>query len=581
VSSIPATEVAARPRRRLVVPTAISLARVEGRRLLRHPMTIVGALGSLAIPVAATWNDVPVLNHMDSHTNEALIPFATAILVAAQLGTMRARRSQTTELFESAPAGEGSRVAGHLLSVLYGAAAALVLVLVQLTYMKIIGGVTMPRPHVVLIGPALVAFSGALGVAVGRWFPRLFAAPVALAGLVAACTAVTTNSWVHQREWLSLWVPSEYLNGVASEVTLRPYGWRLVYLVGLAFIAAGVAVAHLPRLRVAAGLAIAMAVGVTGIAAARQMDMVPRAEQKAMAVAFVERFEDPTCETRRGVAYCPMPGYEDWVARWQAPVEGVLDSVPDGQRVTDIRFLQAPSGADTYDEQINGTLVRKLQRLMSKGALALESDIHPSLSWGRNAREGQSELAVGLEVASRAVGIDSRFRLTKADIAEMPKRYRRQFQPMIQRSCSALEQGRAIVAMWLAAQSTDGARDAFDSAVGTNEYTLQMENSDEMFMDPQQWTLNSYSWDTLGNATVSWGTRESTYASELLKRDRDEVEAVLVQHWDKLTHPETTSEEAATLFGLTPIPTLEETMAGWKIGGGYQGIEFFGQAACR
>jgi hypothetical protein len=544
-------------------------------------MTIVGALGTLAIPIATTWHEIPVLNQMDSHTNETLIPFATAILVAAQLGTMRARRNQTTELFESAPAGEGSLLAGHLLSVLYGAAAALVLVLVQLTYMKIIGGVTMPRPHVVLIGPALVAFAGALGVAVGRWFPRLFAAPVALAGLVALCTAVTTNSWVHQREWLSLWVPSEYLNGAASEVTLRPYGWRLVYLVALAFIAAGVAIAHLRRLRVAAGLAIAVAVGVAGIAAIRQMEIVPRAEQKAMAVKFMDRFEDPTCEARGGVAYCPMPGYEDWIARWQAPVEGVLDSVPDEHRVTDIRFLQAPSGAETYDEQANAPLVRKLQRLMSKGSFALESDIHPSLSWGRNAREGQSELAIGLEVAARAVGIDSRFQLTKADIAEMPKRYRRQFQPMLQRSCSALEQGRAIVVMWLAAQSTEGARDAFGKAMRSNEASISIDASGQSFVDPQQWMLSSYAWETLGNATISWGTRESVYANELLKKDKDEVEGAMASHWNRLTDPNTTSEEAATILGLSRIPTLEESMKGWKIGGGYQGIEFFGQPACR
>lgn len=354
---------------------ALALGRVEARKLLRHPASLVGAALALVVPVVATWNYMPVLNRYDALTNEALIPFAAGVLIAAHLATMRARRHRTTELFDSLVAQDATVTAAHLIAVLYASGVALVLVVAQLGYMKVIGGAAMPRATVVLIGPALVAFGGAFGVALGRWSPRMFAAPLGIAGLVAVCTVLTTNTYAHNREWLSLWVPSEVISGAVSEVTLRPYGWRLLYVAGLVVVAAAVALARHRRHRVIAiGLAIAALLG-TAYAGAREMQPASRGEQIAMTTRFLERYRDPLCRDYEFARYCALPGYEGWVDRWRKPTEGVVAALPATARPKQLRLLQAPADDETYDDRANAVLSHRLRREKRNGILSSQNDI--------------------------------------------------------------------------------------------------------------------------------------------------------------------------------------------------------------
>lgn len=54
--------------------------------------------------------------------------------------------------------------------------------------------------------------------------------------------------------------------------------------------------------------------------------------------------EAPSCRTRDGVAYCPLPGYESWVDYWHAALSPVLDRVPERERHRLLAVWQTGSG---------------------------------------------------------------------------------------------------------------------------------------------------------------------------------------------------------------------------------------------
>lgn len=572
MTAIPAPAVYGRP---LLV--ALALGRVEARKLLRHPASIVGALLTCAAAILGIWKDVPVLNRYDGFTSEALIPFGCGILIAAHLGTMRARRHRTTELFDSLASSDVTATSGHLVAVAYAAVFAFAISIAQLTYMKAVGSVTTPRPTVVLLGPALVAFGGSFGVALGRWAPRLFAAPIGLACIVALCTAVTTNTYAHDREWLSLWVPSEFLDGIASETTLRPHGWRLLYVGALALFMAAIAFGqHRRRRPLAIGLAVLTLSG-CAYAGGMQMRPIPRDEQVAFADGFIDDLRDRSCRELASVRYCPMDGYGDWIERWHAPVQGVLAATPASARPESLELVQIPSEADVYDDGRNRVVNNRLRRAKRLGLLGPAGAIHPSLRWGRNGADGKHEIALGLEVAERVTGIDTRFRLTEGDVEAIrrPRRFGYRI-GAVRRNCITLEQGRSIVALWLAARATPEAETAFRSAAAQMPYVAERSGVPSRFFSAEQWALDGYIWDVVGDSHVMWGTRETAYAEQLLERDDADVQAAIAANWDRLTDPGTTSDEAAALLGLTPLPPLADAVEEWEAFKRYRGIHQFG-----
>lgn len=572
MSAVPAPMRAARHRRTSV---ALALGRVEGRKLLRHPASLVGAVLALAVPVVASWTDVPVLNRYDALAVESLIPFGCGILIAAHLGTMRAQRHRTTELFDSVATSKSLMTTGHLIASAYAAAFALVLVLAELAYLKAIGGVTVPRPEIVLTGPALIAFAASLGVALGRWAPHLFIAPLALAGIVGICTTLTTNTYAHDRELLSLWVPSEVVNGTVSEFSVRPYEWRLAYIAGLALVAAAAAFAHPRRHRVvAAGVGILLVIG-TGYAGARTMEHLPRRTLIAEAEAASDELRDRACREHAAVRYCAFEGYESWIDRWRAPVEGVLAAVPAAARPVDLQIAQLPGDGQLDYDGGNAVLARRMRREMNRG-----TEVNPSFSWGRRADEGKSELALALAAAVRATAIDTRFRLTEADTAGMKKPQRFGLKPGRRyQSCTTLEQGRSIVALWLAARATPGTETAFRAVYSRSPYLADPDGGGTYF-EPQLWGLDEYVYETIGWVAITWGTREAAYAVDLLQRDEAEVRAAIAADWPRLTDPATTTDEAAAILGLSPLVPLEVAIDNWDYFRRFRGLEQFGMPQC-
>ncbi|HYZ46341.1 MAG TPA: hypothetical protein VE712_01620, partial [Actinomycetota bacterium] len=246
-----------------------SLAWVEGLRLIRHPLVVASALLGSVLFALLTRHEAPVLNRHDSLITEALLPAAGGILVAAHLATLRARRHRTVELHRSTPSSATVETAGHLLGVAIASVAALGLALLYLAYLEIAGGVTSPRPLVVLTGPALVLLGGALGVAGARWLPYTAAGPLLLIGVVGISFVLmgdcSTNTGDCRIRYLSPLVLSEAWTATPSELAYRAVGAHLTYLGGLALAASAGALLRFRRDLVTALVGIvALGVAVVG-----------------------------------------------------------------------------------------------------------------------------------------------------------------------------------------------------------------------------------------------------------------------------------------------------------------------------
>jgi hypothetical protein len=146
----------------------VQLTRVEGARLLRHPVFLAGvALSAYALVFAGTHEVEP-----EALTGQALIPLAGGTFLAMNLAAIRDRRSGVEELYTSLPAVPSARTLAHLLSVL-GAVTAGVIVLGvgDALIVGLAGPVPGWHPGVIDLvqGPLAIAAAGALGVVFARW----------------------------------------------------------------------------------------------------------------------------------------------------------------------------------------------------------------------------------------------------------------------------------------------------------------------------------------------------------------------------------------------------------------------------
>lgn len=187
VLAIAVTAVVIVDRRAVYAPTAggftpsvaLLLARVEGGRLLRHPLVWVAILAGLAgFPFLGGGEDWQVRWGL---TGEYLSLLAAVAFVVVHFAVSRDRRSGTDELVASLPTGPATRVPGHLLSSLWLLVPVTVLWSAYLWWrFAPSGGITIadgnlsyrwaPPVAEVAQGPVMVAVVLLLAVAAGVWW---------------------------------------------------------------------------------------------------------------------------------------------------------------------------------------------------------------------------------------------------------------------------------------------------------------------------------------------------------------------------------------------------------------------------
>ena len=235
-----------------------SLARVEGRHLLRHPVVLAGVgfviLGGVMFIRTATressirWDD-------DAWTVSAgFLLLAVLTLVACNFATLRDGREDTVDQHASLPVGRTAKTMGLLAATLWPVAMAVP----PLAAVAIYGATqttltATDRAHLVAVIVSIAMF-GALGIALATWIPNPFVAPVSGWALLIVTPADIAPSW-------QVLAPIAGLHDTSLAI------WHIGYQIGLTIMFGSIAVARTHRGR---GVVVAAMIGlaVVGISAA-------------------------------------------------------------------------------------------------------------------------------------------------------------------------------------------------------------------------------------------------------------------------------------------------------------------------
>lgn len=177
---------------RALVPT---LAVAEGRRLLLHPLTLLGfglwvvAAGQMLL--SAQIDPVPAFESVSIAMS--FIP-GVPMIVAAHMVTTRDRRAGALDLLGSTPGRAEERVRALCLAACAPALLALLLNAGLLGLLVRLGSfVEAPSLWQVAQGPATVLGAGLLGIMVGTWAPALVSPVLATVAMVGLHLAVAEH----------------------------------------------------------------------------------------------------------------------------------------------------------------------------------------------------------------------------------------------------------------------------------------------------------------------------------------------------------------------------------------------------
>ena len=563
-----------------------ALGQAEGRKLVQHPVFVTGALASVVAFVISTRDQAPVLQRDDIVVGGALLPLAAATFLVANLLTLRSRRLGTDELFESTATTVRARTAAHLLSVSWAMATASLLVLGAMLPLIALGSVGKPSATELATGPFIVGASGILGVFLARWLPSPAGGPIGL--VVLAAVEIWLNvTWtggqvvLSRARWLAPWVSISNLGDPPRELVVRPLTWHLAYLLGIAVLAAALALMRL-GVRLATVAVVATSLAVTVMAAGIQTRGPSAAQRMALndLMAHPERFQ--TCRTVGSVRYCAYPGYVGWIDRWDRVIGPVVSAVPRAAVPGDLRVQQSFAfayGGDVSDETLArlGTNGRGARiQIGGRTAITVGSD------WRRGTEESGYEFDLALGMAGWIVGLPvsaSDVRLTRQDVRAL-------LEPLLPTErldarqtihagavypdCDASRQARTVIALWLASQATAGSeawlRDATRRPLIPEGTTAANWISEEN--GAGSIATNATRLQAGGDLSYVVGTPwfasldDGDLALQLLTLPRSDVVQVLNGSWSRLVDPSTPSTDLIGLFGLAPPPTFEQRLRG-------------------
>ncbi len=524
---------------------AVQLAKVESRRILLHPATLI----AFAVAVYAMWAlhnvEAPVLNRVSASSVLPVLIFAAGLLIATSEASMRVWKTDQSEALDVAPTPPRVRTIGLLLAALAPVLVAVAFQGAAVMVMTLDQPVTAIDLWDVLAGPVLAAWAVILGVAVGRWVPTRFTGPLTVVAMVSVLV-ILDMYFLRRRfgvlpRWFGPFVP---LDWEPVEISFRPTREHLIYLLGLVGVFAVVALLRGPsgRRTVLYGALVASLV-VVGIGVQGQRAAYALFDRATVLASYMPPQADYICARIGGVEYCALPGYERWIEEWAANVGPVLDIAPQDAWPESRQVKQYPT------------------RLMDQGQsfeLTYEPGVATGLWWSRGpggVRQADAhKFGMSLGTAGLAVGLSSE-RIagvwTEVRTGDGEGEYYLEFVPVDEvapgvedeisyyRYCDTMHQGRAVVALWLAGSVSDSHRQYLDNRIeGMNEW-----------LDNGQY-YPWYLWE--------FKIQEVYYARQLLDRPQPQVRSLVSEHWATLTDPATTTAQAVRLLGMDLLPGHEE-----------------------
>jgi hypothetical protein len=504
----------------------LSVARVEGWRLLRHPamLFVLLVLCPLAYWASAnpTWR-FAVLYEADQWTQGLALILGGVAMIVGNLATTRSARSGADEMLDVLLLPRGWRTGAHLLALLPLATVALVLVCGHVAVLAALGTpVGSPSVFELLTGPVVVLICGAAGVGIGRVVQAAFVTPlltvVYLAFVVSATGSASSTGSTPTR-----FLPIMGRTGgdplwespiLPPDLFARPAGWHLLYLTGILGVVAAVAVLLTRQVRRTAGgvAALVVAVLVTGAAGVAQSVAPHRAPAGRLEAATETPAALQTCQAIGTVTYCAFDGFEPWIPEWDAVVRGVLRRAPRAVADRPLAVRQRIDATGSYDTWTmarpgEGPPPLPAQRWAAQDrAAGLPPAITVPTMWGNGYSETGFAARIAYELVTRSgPGANTR-------------------------ECGA----RGVLVGWLAGQATPLTRTGLDT------------------MDEFDRGLISFGEGTFPVA-ITLSDRAAVLVRALLTRPGDEVAARVSAGWDELAAPDTTVERAAQILGL-PAP---------------------------
>jgi hypothetical protein len=527
------------------------VARFEARKIWRHPALIVAtAITAYELYRQVQWTNAPVLNR-DSYTSAwPMIIFAAGVYLAIGTTVNRRHGAESDETFDALPVAPMTRTLGTGLAFVSPLLVAIAMQGAVLVARALGGSVTAIVWAEVLVGPVTVALGAAAGMAVGWAFKNAIAVPLAGLGFVGLTLMVWWQDFMFgpYTPWLAP-VPALDRNQYAFEQGYRPSTIHLVYLVLLTMFFVAVAMSWRRKGReqiLAIATSLLILGGVIWAGSAQLAGLTP-AEEVDWEAQYLAKGGDYVCEQRANVTYCPYQGYEGWVDEWAGEVESVLALAPAQatQRPLEIR-QQIPYFVDDDEE------------------LPPAGDLTAGMWWSRGPYDSYlvaHRLGMALGVAGWAVGLPTHQFPIKSEVVE-GELVARPFDPNTDdaaevqlRACSSDGQGRAVVALWYATQSSPESREA-----------LEFQVSGERFghLSPQDNTAIDIGYRQPSSAVVYF-RREAQVALELSRLPASEVGATFEARWDQATDPTTTTtEDVAAWFGVD-VPGMGDADDSWTI----------------
>jgi hypothetical protein len=131
-------------------------------------------------------------------------------------------------------------------------------------------------------------------------------------------------------------------------------------------------------------------------------------------------------------------------------------------------------------------------------------------------------------------------------------------------ACDTWDQGRAVVALWLAAQASPTTEAHLRGQIEAPHQNPVIETVES---DGGSWTIYSF-WDIIGVGqpypwfALEFYKREAYYAYQLLDQPSEKLGDAIRANWDILTDPDTTTVEAVVILGEEPLADYEERNEG-------------------
>lgn len=503
-----------------VSTVARPLARVEAVRALRRPVTWIGFLASLwqLWSMVGTW--APVLERDSINLAGGLLPLMAAALLVTFSATLRER--DAVELLEPLPGGRNRRLAGiYLGNMAAFVGLGLVAQTAGIVYLLVGGPIGSFNWWEIAAGPAAIAMTAAIGMILGRRIPHPVVAPAMLLGLAyyqAVSAPDTSWDWWHEMGlgFLAPWMPFHPFRPLET-IADRPSVLRVAYflLASAALVFWSMKLSRSRRALLIGGTA-ALVVGL-GITMA-SIDLVGGWNE------FPPASANQICVEADSVEYCAYPATEEWIPRWQQVVSDVDALFPVDLELT----VQRPINTSWDD---------------NSGVPQTGHVIMTTLLWDRAGALPLAAFDLALPAAQSAVGLptqptDREYTIEEiealiADNPQMPPDF---FWDMLERgemtrsACSAQDQARAVVAVWLAGVAVPGSEPIFaHRAAGTWP---------EVFFP-------GHAWNGIDVLAVDFAL-----ARDMLALPAPSVHAELQARWSEVLDPATTAADLASWFGL-------------------------------